>query len=131
VSVETLLLQDAAIALRSRTCRACHLALTAGYRLWLIVNVVSVTQVLQRMGYGDSTVRKSLLGQGRVLLFNYWLTYCVLKAKKPRFQPLLSPSAARSATEADSEEVAPAAVQPGRNGGGNGSTPKKHADGGR
>ena len=94
------------------------------------MHVAHATQVLQRMGYGDSTVRKALLGQGRVLLFNYWLTYCVLKAKKPRFQPLLPPSAARSATELDPGELTPAAVQPGRNGGGNGSTPKTHADGG-
>ena len=48
--------------------------------------------MLQRMTYGDSTLRKTLQGQGRVLLFNYWLTYCVLKAKKPRFQPLLPPA---------------------------------------
>ena len=93
--------------------------------------MLGLTQVLKRMGYGKSTVRKSLLGQGRVLLFNYWLTYCVLKAKKPRFQPLLPPSAARSATEADAAELAPTAVQPGHSGSGNSSTPKKRADGGK
>lgn len=54
-------------------------------------------QVLQRMTYGDSTLRETLQGQGRVLLFNYWLTYCVLKAKKPRFQPLLPAAEAETA----------------------------------
>ena len=87
--------------------------------------------MLQRMGYGNSTVRKSLLGQGRVLLFNYWLTYCVLKAKKPQFQPLLPASTAPSAQPSgvSSEQLVPEAMQPGRNGGGNGSTPKRQAAG--
>jgi hypothetical protein len=68
-----------------------------------------------------------MLGQGRVLLFNYWLTFCVLKAKKPRFQPLLPPSAVPAIQQADTkEELVPVtAAHPGPNGGGNGSTPKK------
>lgn len=58
------------------------------------------------MTYGDSTLRKTLQGQGRVLLFNYWLTYCVLKAKKPRFQQLLPPTeAAPSAGAPESEPM--------------------------
>jgi hypothetical protein len=36
--------------------------------------------------------------QGRVLLFAYWLTYNILKSRKPKFQPL---------------EEAPAEVQQG------------------
>ena len=56
------------------------------------------------MTYGDSTLRKTLQGQGRVLLFNYWLTYCVLKAKKPRFQPLL-PLTAPATTSAPASEA--------------------------
>lgn len=99
------------------------------------------SQVLQRMSYGNSSLWKTLQGQGRVLLFNYWLTYCVLKAKKPRFQPLLSPadqhfnlsieapefvpeSVANSA-KLDSEKVEEDSVGivKGRNGnGGNGTT---------
>ena len=81
------------------------------------------------MGYGDSTVRRSMLGQGRVLLFNYWLTYCVLKAKKPRFQALLSPSAAPAIQQGGAkQELVPVTTkQPGPNGGGNGSTLSKQA----
>ena len=79
------------------------------------------------MGYGDSTVRRSLLGQGRVLFFNYWLTYCVLKAKKPRFQPLMPPSAAPAVQHVEAEVVPAAPTHPGPSGGGKGSTPKKKA----
>lgn len=66
-----------------------------------------MVQVLQRMTYGDGTLRKTLQGQGRVLLFNYWLTYSVLKAMKPRFQPLLPPSEAELAAAAGSPESEP------------------------
>ena len=46
------------------------------------------TQVLQRLGFQQSTVSKTLRAQTRILLFNYWATYCILKAKKPNFQPM-------------------------------------------
>ena len=84
------------------------------------------------MGYGNSTAQKSLLGQGRVLLINYWLTYCVLKAKKPRFQQLRPPSAAPTAhqAEAPSKKLRHGAVQQSPNRGGNGSAPKHKAAGG-
>lgn len=59
------------------------------------------------MTYGDSTLRKTLQGQGRVLLFNYWLTYCVLKAKKPRFQPLLPPGDSHFKLSIEASEFVP------------------------
>ena len=46
------------------------------------------TQVLQRLGFEESTVTNTLKAQTRILLFNYWVTYCILKAKKPKFQPM-------------------------------------------
>ena len=42
------------------------------------------------------------MAQGRVLLFNYWVCYCILKARKPRFQPLEAPGDAAPAPTADS-----------------------------
>lgn len=45
-------------------------------------------QVLQRLGFEDSTVSKTVQSQTRILLFNYWVTYCILKARKPKFQPM-------------------------------------------
>ena len=48
-------------------------------------------QVLDRLSVGDSSVSKSARGLARVMLFNYWLTYSVLKAKRPKFQHMHSP----------------------------------------
>jgi len=45
-----------------------------------------IPQVIQRLGFEDSSVAKTARAQARVLAFNYWLTYCILKAKKPSFQ---------------------------------------------
>ena len=47
---------------------------------------MSCLQVLTRLGFKDSSVGKTARAQARVLAFNYWLTYCILKAKKPAFQ---------------------------------------------
>ena len=43
-------------------------------------------QVLQRLGFGDSSIARTVRAQARVLAFFYWSTYCILKAAKPRFQ---------------------------------------------
>lgn len=51
---------------------------------------VGLGQVLNRLGFENSTVRKTVASQTRVLLFYYWVTYCVLRAKKPQFQPMES-----------------------------------------
>ncbi|KAK9792241.1 hypothetical protein WJX73_003742 [Symbiochloris irregularis] len=48
-------------------------------------------EALQRLTFQDLTVRSTLAAQARVLAFNYWFTYCVLKARRPRFQQLESP----------------------------------------
>ena len=47
-----------------------------------------LVQVLQRLGFKDSSVSKTARAQTRILLFNYWVTYCILKARKPSFQPM-------------------------------------------
>ena len=43
------------------------------------------------MGYGGSTVGSAAAGLARILLFQYWVTYDILKGQKPKFQPLLAP----------------------------------------
>lgn len=45
-----------------------------------------VMQVLTRLGFEESSVKKTVLAQTRVLCFFYWTTYCILKAAKPKFQ---------------------------------------------
>ena len=54
--------------------------------LWRLSQCIAWTQVLQRLGFEDSTVLKTISAQTRILLFNYWATYCILKARKPNFQ---------------------------------------------
>jgi len=49
-------------------------------------------QVLQRLSFQDSCVSKAMAGEARILLFNYWFTYCVLKARKQKFQQLQQPT---------------------------------------
>lgn len=48
--------------------------------------------MLARLGFEGTTVGSGLLSQGRILLFNYWALYCILRSKKPKFQPLLQPN---------------------------------------
>ena len=35
--------------------------------------------------------------QGRIALFFWWLTYCILEAKQPAFQPMVPPEEAPNA----------------------------------
>ena len=49
-------------------------------------DVATGQAALERLGFGESTVSKSLAGLGRIMLFNYLFTYAVLKDKKPSFQ---------------------------------------------
>lgn len=44
------------------------------------------------------------MGLTRVMLFNYWLTYSVLKAKRPKFQPMLAPTAGGSPATVEVKE---------------------------
>lgn len=50
-------------------------------------------EVLQRFGFGDASLRSTLAAQGRIMLAYYWLSYCILKRKQPRYQPLEAPPA--------------------------------------
>lgn len=50
-------------------------------------------EVLERQGF-SGTAAGSLAHQGRILAFYWWLTFCILRADKPRFQPMLPPAAA-------------------------------------
>lgn len=47
--------------------------------LWML-------QVLQRLSFHDSSIKKAMIGESRVILMNYWFTYCVLKARAPKYQ---------------------------------------------
>jgi hypothetical protein len=49
-------------------------------------------EVLEARGFKGS-VGNSILQQGRIAMFHWWLTFCILKAKKPVFQELDEPEA--------------------------------------
>ena len=64
--------------------------------------------VLKRLAFQHRTVRGTLINQGRIMMFYWWATYCVLQAKKPKYLPLKAPSLApppRSAASSVLENV--------------------------
>ncbi|KAG9450127.1 hypothetical protein H6P81_010092 [Aristolochia fimbriata] len=48
-------------------------------------------QVLDRLSFGGSRIRESLLAQGRILLFWYGTTFLLLKNNKPKYMQLEPP----------------------------------------
>ncbi|XP_010916334.1 ABC transporter G family member 7 [Elaeis guineensis] len=48
-------------------------------------------QALDRLSFGNSRIRHTIIAQGRILMFWYWTTYLLLKKNKPKYQQLLSP----------------------------------------
>jgi hypothetical protein len=56
-------------------------------------------EVLERNGITGG-VGASVAQQGRIVLFHWWLTYCLLRAQRPRFQEMLEPAGAEVAEQA-------------------------------
>lgn len=75
-------------------------------------------EVLDRLSFGNSSVSKSARGLTRVMLFNYWLTYSVLKAKRPKFQRMRAPSEVAAEEEQQAEKQAETAAASSYNGNG-------------
>ncbi|XP_077253751.1 ABC-2 type transporter family protein [Tasmannia lanceolata] len=48
-------------------------------------------QVLERLSFGGSRIRETVMAQGRILLFWYWTTYLLLRRNKPKYQQLEPP----------------------------------------
>mmetsp|Transcript_26198 Transcript_26198/g.33864 ORF Transcript_26198/g.33864 Transcript_26198/m.33864 type:complete len:717 (-) Transcript_26198:247-2397(-) len=51
-------------------------------------NIQTGEDVLDRLSFGKSSVQSAMIGQTRVLLGSYFITYAALKMKRPKFQPL-------------------------------------------
>jgi hypothetical protein len=58
----------------------------------LICSVCDWLQVLERLSFSGRSVGDALAQEGRILLFWYWMTYALLKMKKPKYQPLELPT---------------------------------------
>nr|ATB19620.1 putative ABCG7 [Juniperus phoenicea] len=50
-------------------------------------------QVLERLSFSGNSMGNSLAQEGCILLFWYWMTYVLLKTKKPKYQALEIPQA--------------------------------------
>nr|ATB19622.1 putative ABCG7 [Juniperus scopulorum] len=50
-------------------------------------------QVLERLSFSGNSMGNSLAQEGCILLFWYWMTYVLLKIKKPKYQALEIPQA--------------------------------------
>ncbi|XP_042010868.1 ABC transporter G family member 7-like isoform X2 [Salvia splendens] len=48
-------------------------------------------QALDRLSFGGSTIRDTVVAQSRILLFWYYTTYLMLEKNKPKYQPLEPP----------------------------------------
>lgn len=55
--------------------------------------------VLNWLSFGHTSIRKTLGSEARILAFYYWMTYCILKAGKPKFQPVEPPPPATAEGE--------------------------------
>lgn len=53
--------------------------------------------VLNWLSFGHTSIPKTLGAEARILAFYYWLTYCILKAGKPKFEAIQAPAAAPAA----------------------------------
>eukprot|EP00611_Tribonema_gayanum_P004005 TRINITY_DN1322_c0_g1_i6.p1 TRINITY_DN1322_c0_g1~~TRINITY_DN1322_c0_g1_i6.p1 ORF type:complete len:630 (+),score=114.38 TRINITY_DN1322_c0_g1_i6:1140-3029(+) len=62
-------------------------------------------QMLDRIGFGDSTVRNSVQALAKILLASYTLTYFGLVASRPKYQPMLDPDEVAAEPEAEAARV--------------------------
>lgn len=66
--------------------------------------------VLRWLSFNKDSGRTAMLGQTRILAFWWWATYCILKSKKPAFQPMEAPAEGKG--EDGASAAVPLAVPP-------------------
>lgn len=54
-------------------------------------NILTGEDVLRRMDFDKETIAGSCGQQTKVMIFYWWCALCILKSKKPRYQPLKAP----------------------------------------
>jgi hypothetical protein len=65
--------------------------------------------VLNWLSFGHTSIRKTLGSEARILAFYYYLTYCILKAGKPKFEAIQAPGVAAKGAGSSSSAAAAAA----------------------
>jgi len=77
-----------------------------------LANDGSGEDVLSWLSFGHTSIKKTLGSEGRILAFYYWLTFCILKAGKPKFQQI-EPAAAAVGTVGSAGNAAASAAAAG------------------
>lgn len=52
-------------------------------------------EVLSRLAFQNDDVKGTLINQGKISMFYWWATFCILQAKKPKYLALLPPKSRR------------------------------------
>ena len=60
---------------------------------------VTGEQVLARLAFAHDEVKSTLINQGRITVFYWWVTYCILQAKRPKYLALNPPQSRNRAQE--------------------------------
>ncbi|KZV34348.1 hypothetical protein F511_16867 [Dorcoceras hygrometricum] len=75
------------------------------------IDVQSGEQALERLSFGGSRIKDTVIAQSRILLFWYYTTYLLLEKNKPKYQQLehptldqIQPPTKQKLPESDSEE---------------------------
>lgn len=78
--------------------------------LFHLLVLFSISQALERLSFGKSTIRDTLLAQNRILLFWYCTTYLLLEKNKPKYQQLETTPPDHSKPHLKPEELNPEQV---------------------
>lgn len=73
--------------------------------------------MLNWLSFGHTSIPKTLGSEARILAFYYWLTYCILKAGKPKFEAIQAPSTTAAAATGATKPAAAGAAERGVIGG--------------
>lgn len=69
---------------------------------YILLCIVFILQALERISFGGTHVRETVIAQSRILLFWYCTTYLLMEKNKPKYQQLVA---------APLEQTQPSAVQ--------------------
>lgn len=69
---------------------------------YILLCIVFILQALERISFGGTHIRETVVAQSRILLFWYCTTYLLMEKNKPKYQQLVA---------APLEQTQPSAVQ--------------------
>lgn len=78
-----------------------------GIAFWSFFTPLSLSQALERLSFGGSKIRDTVVAQSKILLFWYGTTYLLLEKNKPKYQPLEPPPLDNNKSHSKLEESNP------------------------